>query len=223
MGLRERKRRETYLRIEDEATRLFLEKSYEAVTLEEICEAAVVSRRTFFNYFQSKDHVAIGHMPSSMNDEDYNALATMTLEKGQLLSQAIMNFMSQRRIDHETTTQSSSINPSLSEEIAQRRVEILRRNPTLGLSKLNGFETMRRNLVNAITKNLEAYPAHRTLPDTSVSEEASITVVAIVTTLWTSSMLVANRSETHLTQDSVSSTIQGFATMYEALSHRTLN
>lgn len=56
-GLRERKRRETRKRIAVEAFKLFRERGYNAVTVDQIAEAADVSKRTFFDYFPSKDDV----------------------------------------------------------------------------------------------------------------------------------------------------------------------
>lgn len=56
-GLRERKRRETRKRIAVEAFKLFKERGYNAVTVDQIAEAANVSKRTFFDYFPSKDDV----------------------------------------------------------------------------------------------------------------------------------------------------------------------
>lgn len=56
-GLRERKRRETYLRIQESAKTLFLARGYEATTLEDIADAANISRRTVFHYFKSKDDI----------------------------------------------------------------------------------------------------------------------------------------------------------------------
>ena len=52
---RERKKRETRERISDVATRLFLARGFEAVTLEEIAAAAKVSKMTVFNYFSRKE------------------------------------------------------------------------------------------------------------------------------------------------------------------------
>lgn len=58
-GLRERKRRETLQRITDAGICLFIEKGYEATTLDEIANAAGISRRTFFYYFKSKDEILL--------------------------------------------------------------------------------------------------------------------------------------------------------------------
>jgi AcrR family transcriptional regulator len=56
-GLRERKRRETLLRIAETGLNLFAEQGYDATTLDAIAEAAGISPRTFFYYFKTKDEV----------------------------------------------------------------------------------------------------------------------------------------------------------------------
>lgn len=58
-GTRARKRRETRGRITDAGIRLFLEKGYDATTLDEIAAEAGISRRTFFYYFKSKDEILL--------------------------------------------------------------------------------------------------------------------------------------------------------------------
>ena len=55
MGLREDKKDLTRRRISDVATRLFLERGYDAVTTAEIAFAAEVSPATLFNYFPAKE------------------------------------------------------------------------------------------------------------------------------------------------------------------------
>ena len=57
--LRARKHRETLARITDAGICLFLEKGYQATTLDEIAAAAGISRRTFFHYFKSKDDILL--------------------------------------------------------------------------------------------------------------------------------------------------------------------
>lgn len=66
-GLRERKRRETLQRVTDAGIGLFLEKGYEAATLDEIAARAGISRRTFFYYFKSKDEILLSAQ-SGMGD-----------------------------------------------------------------------------------------------------------------------------------------------------------
>lgn len=63
-GLRERKRRETFERITDASFRLFSERGYEATTLDDIAAEAGVSRRSLFNYFETKDAILFAHLGS---------------------------------------------------------------------------------------------------------------------------------------------------------------
>lgn len=57
MGRRQRRAAETRLRLFGCALQLFAERGFPNVTLEDITEAADVGKGTFFNYFESKDHV----------------------------------------------------------------------------------------------------------------------------------------------------------------------
>jgi AcrR family transcriptional regulator len=57
MGRRQRHAAETRLRLFRCALQLFSERGFSNVTVEDITEAADVGKGTFFNYFESKDHV----------------------------------------------------------------------------------------------------------------------------------------------------------------------
>jgi len=57
MGRRERRAAETRVRIFRCALQLFAERGFPNVTVEDITRAADVGKGTFFNYFESKDHV----------------------------------------------------------------------------------------------------------------------------------------------------------------------
>jgi len=51
----ERRKEQTHRRLLDAAATLFLEKDFEATTVEEIAALADVAKGTFFNYFESKE------------------------------------------------------------------------------------------------------------------------------------------------------------------------
>lgn len=56
-GMRARKRRQSRERITNVAIPLFLKQGYEATTVDEIVAAADISKRTFFDYFATKEDV----------------------------------------------------------------------------------------------------------------------------------------------------------------------
>lgn len=65
-GLRERKRAATRAAITAAARALTAERGLTGYTVEEVCERAAISRRTFFNYFPAKEDAVIGHADEDM-------------------------------------------------------------------------------------------------------------------------------------------------------------
>ncbi|MEU5796556.1 TetR/AcrR family transcriptional regulator [Streptomyces sp. NPDC047813] len=59
LGLRERKKLRTREAISDAAVKLFLERSFDSVTVAEIAEAAEVSSMTVFNHFPAKEDLVL--------------------------------------------------------------------------------------------------------------------------------------------------------------------
>ncbi|MFT4183520.1 MAG: TetR family transcriptional regulator [Rhizobium sp.] len=78
-GRRERKRRQTRERIEAAALTLFLERGFDGTTIEDITEAADVSKRSFFDYFPSKEEVVFAWQ-DSFADELSSAVAAQPEE-----------------------------------------------------------------------------------------------------------------------------------------------
>ncbi|AYF78053.1 TetR/AcrR family transcriptional regulator [Nocardia yunnanensis] len=59
LGLRESKKRETRQAISDHATRLFIERGFEATTIAEVAATARVAKKTVTNYFPRKEDLAL--------------------------------------------------------------------------------------------------------------------------------------------------------------------
>lgn len=60
MSLRERKKRLAQVTIEEAALRLFQQQGYEQTSIQDIADAVMMSPRTFFRYFASKEEVLLG-------------------------------------------------------------------------------------------------------------------------------------------------------------------
>src|SRR6478752_8147078 len=60
LSLRERRATATSVGLRTEARRLTAERGFAGFTIEELCSEVGVSRRTFFNYFESKENAVFG-------------------------------------------------------------------------------------------------------------------------------------------------------------------
>jgi AcrR family transcriptional regulator len=83
-GLRERKKEQTRRRIAEVALRLFVERGFDAVTVNEIAAAADVSKATLFTYFPSKEALVL----QGVGDDDLAGIVARR-ETGQSPVQAL--------------------------------------------------------------------------------------------------------------------------------------
>jgi AcrR family transcriptional regulator len=139
-GLRERKKQQTREKIERVALHLFAERGYDETTLAEIAEAADVSPRTIFAYFQSKEDILFCDEPSV-----YDRLE-QTLEQrppGATTVDALREFV-------------SSFDES--DEQAKLRKQIIGSNAGLRLSERARSAPIEELITRSIARDLNAGP-----------------------------------------------------------------
>lgn len=93
MTLRERNRKEAWLAIHTAAAEMALEHGLAGTTVEMIAGAAGVSRRTFFNYFSTKENAVLGVGDPTLPEDAAERLATtgrsLLEETVQLISEIV--------------------------------------------------------------------------------------------------------------------------------------
>jgi AcrR family transcriptional regulator len=129
-GLRERKKAETRQGLMTAAVRLAEELGPERVTVEAIAEAAGVSPRTFFNYFQSKEDAIVGVSPTETielledlaarpaDEAPFDSLRAMALAAAARLEAKADDMMARHRL--------TQAHPSLAMRRAARFTEVER-------------------------------------------------------------------------------------------------
>jgi AcrR family transcriptional regulator len=120
-SLRERKRAASQAAIERAAITLALEHGYENVTVDMICDASLVSPRTFFNYFGSKEGVILGTPPALPDDDAVRRFVSKA--GGETLSDFMAMFSETLVTRH------------LDRDLQQARYELIARTPELTLKR----------------------------------------------------------------------------------------
>lgn len=141
-GLRERKREQSRTRIERAALDLMLERGYDSVTVDMICERAEISRRTFFNYFGSKEIAVLGEGPGEL---DPAAEETFVHGKrGEILpdlARMMFTLMSERPDD---------VDP----QVWRDRLSLIRRHPELGRAVADRMAAKNASLQSLVERRI---------------------------------------------------------------------
>jgi AcrR family transcriptional regulator len=140
LGLRERKKQQTRDTIARVALELFAERGYDETTLAEIAEAADVSPRTIFSYFDSKEEILFCEAPPGL---------------GRLKDEL------EQRPDDSTTIDTlrdllSSMAPP--DELAKLRKQIITGSPELKLKMRARVAELEPILVESFAKDLGSDP-----------------------------------------------------------------
>lgn len=191
-GRRERNRLTTKLTIEDVATRLFLERGADEVTIEEICDGAGISRRSFFNYFESKGQLIGGQSETVMTEELLNTIAELPPSEERAFRLRLVELIGREYIAVYRRLHNNSIDPELSRNIARRRARLLRSSPELVYGRLRSMDLVKQRLKDAITANLKRHPANRALEGFPLEQEAILLVNLVTSTVWAAVALISH-------------------------------
>jgi AcrR family transcriptional regulator len=158
-GLRERKKLRTRETIARVALQLFAERGYEQTTLAEIADAADVSKRTIFAYFQSKEDILFCNEPAFFEQLEE------TLEQrppGATTVDALRDFL-------------SSVGQA--DDDAKLRKKIIHTDEALRRSERARFAQIEQLIADSIAKDLDAAPDDVRPPLVAASITAAFTTM----------------------------------------------
>ncbi len=167
-GRRERKKAATRHALESAALTLVAQRGFDHVTVEDIADAADVSKRTFFNYFTSKEQAVLGGGPGAP-DAIRRALADRPPDEPPLRAlESVLGMLA-----HEYTG-------TRPDWLARRQV--IRSDPRLLAASVAGWGELERTLVEAVGERSGLDPERSLYPSVLVS--ASISAVRMATLRW---------------------------------------
>ena len=142
-GLRARKRAATQSALERTALSLALEHGYDQVTVDMICQAAMVSPRTFFNYFGTKEGAFLGGTPPKPTDAEHQAFVHGT---GRDVLGDLVGMIATAVADHSPDT-----------DLLRKRRMLIERTPELLTGETSRIAELEQHLVQLV---LERFRAH---------------------------------------------------------------
>ncbi len=162
-GLRERKKRATRQAIEHGALELALEHGYENVTVEMICERAMISPRTFFNYAGSKERAVLGIKTPLPGEEQRRAYVAGL--GGSPLTDLVVTIAGAFSDFGEADT-----------ELFRRRQQVLQANPELAMKEFARMEEAQNSVVDLVRERLVLDGTAEARPGSGLDDEARMVV-----------------------------------------------
>ncbi|NLA35691.1 MAG: TetR family transcriptional regulator [Actinobacteria bacterium] len=166
LGLREQKKRDTFMRVVAEARSLVDQHGLDGVTVEQIATASGISSRTFFNYFSCKEEAVIGSDPR-ISDEAAEELRRRPAGESPVAALRALLF----REGDDSMLQRWGL-----------RIELVRRHPELLPRHLVAFDRVNRVFTEAIAERMGVDAARDPRPAIVVS--AVIAAVRSTVTWW---------------------------------------
>jgi AcrR family transcriptional regulator len=124
-GLRERKKRLMRQQLSDTATRMFLDRGFDAVRVAEVAEACGVSEKTVFNYFPTKESLVLDRLEGTMA-----SLRTGLADPGVAPVQAALAILD-RELDGMTSWLGAQDDPGQAARAIRRFGDLIRATPSL--------------------------------------------------------------------------------------------
>jgi AcrR family transcriptional regulator len=124
-GLRARKKRLMRQQLSDTATRMFVERGFDAVRVAEVAEACGVSEKTVFNYFPTKESLVLDRLEVTMA-----SLRTGLAEPAVPPTEAALRILD-RELNAMTTWLNSQDDPAEAAEAIRRFGDLIRATPSL--------------------------------------------------------------------------------------------
>lgn len=197
LGLRDRKKRRTRLAIERAVLSLTLERGYEATTVEDICAAAEVSRKTLFNYFPSKEAALTGATGEFPSAEEIVALLERSCEEaglagapeGVVPGDAAVAAGVRDYLDVIVDLVGSRVSLGDDDEVVRLRLEVMRSAPELFFRGQRSVRMIQHKVCEAIVTYLDRHPERRRAPGLAVEQEAFMAVSTALSAARIRSML----------------------------------
>lgn len=169
-GLRSRKKAQSRRDIERAMLELVLDRGYEDVTVGDVCERACVSKKTFFNYFPSKDAAVRGRFELTPSDDE--------------LAEALESDLKKNYIDVVVEAAQPDLTAELQEDpqVKELRQNVFAQSPQLLFRGHKDIAEMQAAIARALRTHLTRHPECRLLPGEPLSVEilAATSAVASV-------------------------------------------